>query len=102
MAHSLEIRVPLVDAKLLTDTAGLASCDSAWNKQRLAMAPTNKLPSEIIQRAKTGFTTPMGEWIAHSLNRHSDKWAAKNVESGHWARQWSKNVSAAWNMELGM
>jgi asparagine synthase (glutamine-hydrolysing) len=98
MAHSLEIRVPLVDAKLLAAIAGIPVRDSNWNKQRLALSPEQKLPDEVTQRAKTGFTTPVGEWTKSSLKGQSTINAAKTVVNGHWSRRWSRNVVAAWKM----
>jgi len=64
MAHSLEIRVPLVDATLLATTAGAALRDPDWGKQRLALAPSRRPVSTVGRRAKTGFTTPVAQWQA--------------------------------------
>src|SRR5690606_18812397 len=49
MSHSLEIRVPLVDAVLLGRVAPLALHDGGWCKERLASAPRRPLPSEITR-----------------------------------------------------
>jgi len=94
MAHSLEIRVPLVDAKLLADTAPLALQDAQWNKQRLAQAPSQSLTEEITNRAKTGFTTPIGEWIGSSglQNVGAER---KHPPRLDWARDWSRAINAA-------
>ena len=82
MAHSLEIRVPLVDAQLLAALSTTAVTDTQWSKQRLASAPSTPVPVEISSRAKTGFTTPVAEWQAPH-NRHAP---------GRGLRPWSRTV----------
>lgn len=64
MAHSVEIRTPLVDVELITS---LAACipyfGKGQGKQLLATSSTSPLPTEILQRAKTGFTVPISDWL---------------------------------------
>jgi len=63
MAHSLEIRVPLVDARLLEQVAPLTLvAPPGTTKGWLAEAPTSPLPPRIAQRRKTGFAIPVGPW----------------------------------------
>ena len=63
MAHSLEVRTPLVDATLLRQLAGpLATAKAGNHKQLLASSPAKPLPDEIASRAKSGFTTPIADW----------------------------------------
>ncbi len=88
MAHSLEIRVPLVDAQLLADTAPLALQDAQWNKQRLARAPSRPLAGEITNRAKTGFTTPVAQWQAQRSPQTTSR-------AGSDLRPWSQHVFRA-------
>ena len=65
MAHSLEVRVPLVDATLLSRLAGpLQACATDDRKQFLAGSPTVPLPDRVARRPKTGFTTPVGDMAA--------------------------------------
>lgn len=63
MAHSLEIRVPLVDVTLFRAWGAIAASYSAVNKRALAMTPLPPLPSAIIKRPKTGFSVPVRDWI---------------------------------------
>src|SRR5262245_7837098 len=64
MAHSLEVRVPLVDAHLLQAIApALVSLPDGTRKQCLANSPRRQLPAEIINRRKTGFGTPIKDWL---------------------------------------
>src|SRR6516225_5366649 len=56
MAHSLEVRVPLVDAGLLEKLAGIGLGLGQRNiKSLLAEAPSRPAPHRTIQRRKTGF-----------------------------------------------
>jgi len=87
MAHSLEIRVPLVDAHLLTRLAGILKTGDAPGKQLLAQSPASPLPASITDRAKTGFTTPIEKW---QKSRAGDR-PGKNTP---WARQWARAVIA--------
>jgi asparagine synthase (glutamine-hydrolysing) len=63
MAHSLEVRVPLVDSVLLERCARFAG-HGALNKRVLAAAPATPLPPGVVNRAKTGFATPIVRWMA--------------------------------------
>jgi len=65
MAHSLEVRVPLVDAFLLRQVApAIFSTSKRDGKALLARAPRRPLPDAIIHRRKTGFTLPIRDWLA--------------------------------------
>lgn len=63
MAHSLEIRVPLVDVSLFRAWSTIAARYPGLNKRDLAATPAKPLPSEIIHRPKTGFSVPVRDWI---------------------------------------
>ncbi len=64
MAHSLEIRTPLVDIELFRALAPyLAGTGMVPSKQDMAQTPVNPLPNEVVNRPKTGFSIPVQEWI---------------------------------------
>ncbi len=64
MAHSLEIRTPLVDFQLLKSLAPVVPhLTSGLGKRLLAKAPSQPLPASIVDRAKTGFGIPTGRWM---------------------------------------
>jgi asparagine synthase (glutamine-hydrolysing) len=63
MAHSLEVRVPLVDAHLLRKLAPVLVTRKERGKQLLANAPRPPLPEVVRTRRKTGFTLPIREWL---------------------------------------
>jgi asparagine synthase (glutamine-hydrolysing) len=68
MAHSLELRTPLVDFQLLCDLAPVLVHRPAGlpGKRPLALAPDPPLPEEVIRRRKSGFSLPMDRWMERS------------------------------------
>ena len=58
MAHSLEIRTPLVDGVLFREVAGMNA-----RKQDMARTPLKPLPDIVLNRPKTGFYLPIREWL---------------------------------------
>ena len=66
MAHSLEVRVPLVDWALLRQLAPVLSAHPSVGKHTLAAAARPPLPTVVTERAKTGFTTPVRQWLLES------------------------------------
>ena len=91
MAHSLEVRTPLVDATLLRQLAGpLLGSGRVNNKALLASSPVVPLPDAVALRAKSGFTTPVAAW----QQRGDATQAWRQIPSlGRancpWARRWS-------------
>jgi len=83
MAHSLEIRVPLIDYTLLGELAPLLpTLSGTRGKSMLANAPSRPVPPEIVSRPKTGFAIPVGDWLggkAHHVEdrRDSRRWAVE-------------------------
>jgi asparagine synthase (glutamine-hydrolysing) len=94
MAHSLEVRVPLVDAHLLRKIAPALITRRERGKQLLASAPRPPLPAEVRQRRKTGFTLPIKEWLTQESPDRVEfgkrSWARKvyevmfSAERGYW------------------
>ncbi|MEO8034870.1 MAG: asparagine synthase (glutamine-hydrolyzing) [Acidobacteriota bacterium] len=82
MAHSLEVRVPLVDAHLLRKLAPLLVSRREHGKQLLAEAPRPPLPEAVKQRRKTGFTLPINEWLKQDgrVEHGKRSWARKVYE----------------------
>jgi len=62
MAHSLEVRTPLVDAWLLRQLAPLLTNEGQASKQYFADSPRPALPDYVRNRAKTGFVVPLIDW----------------------------------------
>ena len=63
MAHSLEVRVPLVDVELLSHVALVTTKNRSPSKRMLGNSPRVPLPSKVIERPKTGFGTPIQAWL---------------------------------------
>ena len=92
MAHSLEVRVPLVDAHLLRKVAPVLVTRKDRGKQILANAPRPPLPASVRARRKTGFTLPIREWLQQEGRVEFGKrsWARKvyevmfSPENGYW------------------
>jgi asparagine synthase (glutamine-hydrolysing) len=85
MAHSLEVRVPLVDAHILRKIAPALITLGSESKQLYAQAVREPLPKEVRGRRKTGFNVPLDRVI-------------KGHESlGAVSRQWGREVWAAFS-----
>ena len=91
MAHSVEVRVPLVDAFALTTLApALSSRPGLVTKRLLAQVASPPLPSGVSQRSKTGFNVPLNHWLER--NNKLDVWRRLPVltrPGTHWARRWA-------------
>lgn len=82
MAHSLELRVPFIDAPLVTwlwtQPARFKATGPA--KAALATALDGLLPTETRQRPKRGFTLPFAVWMRRELKPFlEDTFAASSV-----------------------
>lgn len=83
MAHSLEVRVPLVDVNLWRATALLLNSSCSPGKRAMARAPLQQLPEQILQRKKTGFMVPIRKWLTPNtriFGRHRE------------LREWTRTV----------
>jgi len=89
MAHSLEIRTPLVDYDLLQALAPYAPQMTAGaGKHALAQAPTKPLPAEIADSPKLGFAVPISSWTGgQAATPH-------RLDSRHWASQVLREAQA--------
>jgi asparagine synthase (glutamine-hydrolysing) len=72
MAHSLEIRVPLVDVPLLRVVAGLLAAGRTPLKRDMAACTRPPLPEAVLKRPKSGFFVPIDRWRGENSLR---RWA---------------------------
>lgn len=70
MASSLELRVPLLDHRVLEFAAGLPDrfkLEGRDSKRVLRRLCAERVPREILERPKAGFPVPYGRWLRTSL-----------------------------------
>lgn len=69
MAHALELRVPFLDYTLVEYVLGLGDAVKFPHtpKQLLVDALGDRLPREIVDRPKMGFTFPWQRWLKNEL-----------------------------------
>ena len=84
MAHSLEIRTPLVDAELFRRLAPGLGRAGAPDKAAMAATPATPLPAAVLERAKSGFFVPVEDWM-RAANRRGERGL----------RGWAREVYAA-------
>jgi asparagine synthase (glutamine-hydrolysing) len=97
MAHSLEVRLPLVDATLLQETAAsFVSLTPTAGKRLLANAPRVALPGPVQARAKTGFATPIERWLNDDERIGGWRQVPRlRPDNCPWARRWAYQVATA-------
>ncbi len=123
MAHSLEVRVPFVDAKVVKFVLSLPGAwkfkEGAGPKPLLAETIADLLPEDFLRRPKMGFTLPFEKWLQQALRSEVDavfaddarlSAAGMNAEAAReiwerflqkpgavgWSRPWSIYVLARW------
>jgi asparagine synthase (glutamine-hydrolysing) len=70
MSHSLEARSPFLDHLLMEFVGTLpAAFKQAWGRKKRLLKETlrNKLPKELLDRPKMGFTVPLADWFRKDL-----------------------------------
>lgn len=72
MAHSLEVRVPLVDLDLFREVAPMFNSRRPPTKVDMAQAVGRGLPVEVLARRKTGFSIPTFEWFSQANHENDD------------------------------
>ena len=69
MAHSLEIRTPLVDIDLFRALLPMLVSPVPPSKQDMARTPRPALPGAVLARPKTGFAVPVRDWLQGDAGR---------------------------------
>jgi asparagine synthase (glutamine-hydrolysing) len=70
MAHSLEVRPPFLDHRIVEFAARLPEhmkIDGKQHKVVLKRLMQNKLPASVLRRAKTGLDIPAHDWLRGTL-----------------------------------
>jgi len=85
MAHSLEVRVPLIDHKLVEFVTTIPShlkIRNGQTKYLLTSALADVLPGEVIARPKQGFEMPVAAWMRGPLRPAiDDALSLKSIEA---------------------
>ena len=63
MAHSLEIRVPLLDMPLFEKFVEIPGLDATQEKRMIARTVAPNLPEAVLNRPKSGFAVPTHQWL---------------------------------------
>jgi asparagine synthase (glutamine-hydrolysing) len=64
MAHSVEIRTPMIDLSVLRTLVPLLANRPLNGKRELGKVPARQLPEPLINLPKTGFGVPLHEWVS--------------------------------------
>ena len=121
MAHGLEVRVPLIDHKLvefLFTFPGDLKINALAPKYLLIKATEGLLPDEVVHRPKRGFTLPFEHWLKDEMRSEVEKtlfsasagsleevfdqkeisavWQAFHKGSTSWSRPWALYVLKRW------
>ena len=95
MAHSLEIRVPLLDKDLVDYVLKVKpkhKYKKNINKSLLADATEDLVPPEVITRKKKGFEIPFKYWLKNNIDDFEiDQHIKKDFidDKIHWSKIWS-------------
>lgn len=88
MAHSLEVRVPLLDHKLVEFVAALPpqwKLKGRTTKVLLRAVLDGRVPREAFDRDKHGFISPIGRWLRTGLAPYVEEtlWSRRAIERGY-------------------
>jgi asparagine synthase (glutamine-hydrolysing) len=92
MAHSVEIRTPLVDQFLLKQLSPLLASKNPPTKLAMAASPEKPLPPATLNRKKTGFSVPVREWLTASLPEKPER-GLRSWAKFVYHRQWPQAQS---------
>ncbi len=90
MAHSLELRVPLVDRKLVDSLRRVPSQFRHAPGKRLLLDAVPEIPDWIATQPKQGFRFPFDQWISSQwghMFRSIDEWSP--VPLAQWYHRWA-------------
>ncbi len=103
MAHSLEVRAPLLDHRILEFAARLPAALKLNNKQGkllLRKVARRRLPPEIVNGPKRGFSIPAARWIRDELREmayesifQGSSLAREVLESNNLHRLWDDHLA---------
>ncbi len=105
MAHSLEVRCPLLDHRIIEFAARLPTklkVDARWGKLLLRALAAQRLSGEVLNQPKRGFSIPAARWLRNELRGLVESmifgrncFAANILNQGRVQRMWQEHLSAA-------
>ncbi len=106
MANSIELRVPLLDHKILEFAASLPSSFKVHNFETKYIAKrclASQIPKEILHRKKAGFPVPYAEWLRTDLRGpvHDILLDRQSLDRGYFKKSAIEKLLKE-NAELGM
>jgi len=101
MAHSIEIRVPLVDTELLRNIGSIALKHKDFrNKRLLAESALSQEEQITLKRKKTGFVFPLQDWFKLHLKTAEDRLPILKQADCHWSKKFSLHVLNSFNQDI--
>ena len=102
MAHSLEVREPLMDHKLVEWLATLPSTQKIRGQEGkflLKKAMESKLPNDVLYRPKMGFSVPLANWFRGPLKQRVQEalLGSRLADSGWFNRPYLQHILDAHN-----
>jgi asparagine synthase (glutamine-hydrolysing) len=85
MCHSLEVRVPLLDHKLVEFVATIPAPYKlrGWRKKRVLIeALRGIVPQAILRRRKQGFSVPLDHWLRGPLREQTRTYLGESALRG--------------------
>jgi asparagine synthase (glutamine-hydrolysing) len=89
MAHSLELRVPFLDAEVMAVAARLAreeKIGAGTTKSALREAMREVLPKAAAERAKLGFPVPIAHWLKGDMYYFADR-LLREAQTDEWVNR---------------
>lgn len=91
MAHSLEVRVPLLDHHFITWATKLHPdhcIENGSGKAPMKAVVRGKMPSSVLDRRKQGFSIPVGDWLKKGWRSNALHLKESSVlfDSGYFSR----------------
>jgi len=112
MAHSLEVRVPLIDHRLvefswsLPHSMKIRDGSGKWLLRRVLH---RHVPAEMVERPKQGFSVPIAEWLRGPLREWAEDLLTADalgrdglLDPKPIRREWSRLVGGRSEKELAM
>lgn len=82
MQHSLELRVPFCDHRIVELAMKIPSryrVSALASKRLLKKITKGKVPDTVLKRKKLGFNAPVGRWLQRDLDRVAGEWLSPEI-----------------------